>query len=199
MTIANKITVTRILLIPVFVTLAIYYGASVQSGTPNLSYRIAALATFALAALSDGLDGFIARHFNQATRLGRILDPIADKALMLSAILTLSFAHWPVSLPIWFAVLVIGRDTIILVGIAIIHHLNGKVHIAPHWTSKACTFFQLLCIVWIMLDFRATAPQPILLIGLAGVFTVVSGAVYVFEGIRQLKEQGHTQAEVEPE
>lgn len=197
MTVANKITVTRILLIPVFVTLAIYYGASVKAEAPNIAYRIAALAIFALAALSDGLDGFIARHYHQATRLGRILDPIADKALMLSAILTLSFAPWPVSLPIWFAVLVIGRDTIILVGIAIIHHLNGKVHMGPHWTSKACTFFQLLCIVWIMLDFRTAAPQPILLIGLASLFTVVSGVVYVLEGIRQLKEQGHTLAETE--
>ncbi len=195
MTLANKITVTRILLIPVFVTLAIYYGASVQSGEANLSYRIAALATFGLAALSDGLDGWIARRFKQGTRLGQILDPIADKALMLSAILTLSFAHWPVSLPIWFAVLVIGRDAIILVGIAIIHHLNGKVHIAPHWTSKACTFFQLLCIVWVMLDFRTSAPQPIPLIGLAALFTAISGAVYVLEGIRQLREQGHTLAE----
>ena len=92
MTTANKITITRILLSPVFVLLAVYYGESVRNGAPRESLRIAAILVFVAAALSDGIDGFIARRFNQRSRLGEVLDPIADKGLLVTAILTLTFS-----------------------------------------------------------------------------------------------------------
>ena len=82
MTTANKITVVRILMIPVFVTLAIYYGQSIQEGDPQDWQRFAAIAVFLLAAVSDGLDGYVARRYNQRSSLGMILDPIADKGLL---------------------------------------------------------------------------------------------------------------------
>ena len=94
MTTANKITVIRILMIPVFVTLAIYYGEGLQEGKPQDWQRFAAIAVFLAAALSDGLDGFVARHYNQRSSLGMILDPIADKGLLLSGIITLSISNW---------------------------------------------------------------------------------------------------------
>ena len=159
MTTPNKITITRICLIPVFVTLSFLYGAGIESGEANLTLRIAALIVFAIAALSDGLDGYLARRWHQTSRLGILLDPLADKALMLSAVLTLSFAHWPISLPIWFTILVFIREFIILNGIAILHRINHKVPIKPHWISKTCTFLQMFCIVWLMLDFRTDAPN----------------------------------------
>lgn len=190
MTTPNKITITRICLIPVFVTLSFLYGSSVESGEANLTLRIAALITFAVAALSDGLDGYLARRWHQTSRLGILLDPLADKALMLSAVLTLSFAHWPIILPIWFTILVFIREFIILNGIAILHRINHKVPIKPHWISKSCTFLQMFCIAWLMLDFRDDAPQPTILIGLAGLFTVLSGLHYILEGVRQIKEHG---------
>jgi Phosphatidylglycerophosphate synthase len=84
MTTANKITVVRILMIPVFVTLAIYYGESIQEGTPQDWMRFTAIAVFLIAAVSDGLDGFVARRYNQRSTLGAILDPIADKGLFLA-------------------------------------------------------------------------------------------------------------------
>src|SRR5205807_7406817 len=94
MTTANKITIVRILMIPVFVTMAIYYGQSIQRGAPLEWQRLTAIVIFLVAAASDGLDGYVARHYKQRSALGAILDPIADKGLLLSAIITLSISNW---------------------------------------------------------------------------------------------------------
>ena len=99
MTTANKITVTRILLIPVFVMMAIYYGRGLQKGHPRDWQRIVAIFLFLVAAASDGLDGYVARRYNQRSRLGVVLDPIADKGLLLAAIITLSFSNWTYEFP----------------------------------------------------------------------------------------------------
>jgi CDP-diacylglycerol--glycerol-3-phosphate 3-phosphatidyltransferase len=93
MTTANKITIARILMIPLFVMMAIYYGRGVQLGVPQEWQRWTAIAIFVIAAASDGVDGYIARRFNQKSQLGVILDPIADKGLLLAGILTLSFSN----------------------------------------------------------------------------------------------------------
>ncbi len=98
MTTANKITVVRILMIPIFVTLAIYYGQSIQEGSPQDWQRFAAIAVFLLAAVSDGLDGYVARRYNQRSSLGMILDPIADKGLLLSGRFSSLLHLEPVSL-----------------------------------------------------------------------------------------------------
>src|SRR5438309_8901562 len=94
MTTANKITIVRILMIPAFVTMAIYYGESIKRGEPLEWQRFTAILIFLVAAASDGLDGYIARRYNQKSALGVILDPIADKGLLLSAIITLSISNW---------------------------------------------------------------------------------------------------------
>src|SRR5256886_13487588 len=86
-------------MIPVFVALAIYYGESVRRGAPLEWQRFAAIIVFLLAAASDGLDGYVARRYNQRSRLGVILDPIADKGLLLSGIITLSITNWSQSDP----------------------------------------------------------------------------------------------------
>src|SRR4051812_630818 len=99
MTTANKITIVRILLIPAFVTMAIYYGQSVAAGQPLEWQRFAAIIIFLVAAASDGLDGYVARHFNQRSSLGVILDPIADKGLLLSGIIVLSVVNWNATNP----------------------------------------------------------------------------------------------------
>src|ERR1043166_5035993 len=108
MTTANKITVVRILMIPAFVTMAIYYGQSVQHGTPLEWERFTAIGIFLIASLSDGLDGYVARRYHQRSSLGVILDPIADKGLLLSGIITLSISNWSEvepeygRVPLWF-------------------------------------------------------------------------------------------------
>src|SRR5438874_3467025 len=133
MTTANKITVARILMIPAFVTMAIYYGQSIQRGAPLEWQRFTAIAIFLIAAVSDGLDGYVARRYNQRSALGVILDPIADKGLLLSGIITLSISNWSQvnpnygKFPAWFPVLVISRDAVILIGSALLHILNGRV------------------------------------------------------------------------
>jgi CDP-diacylglycerol--glycerol-3-phosphate 3-phosphatidyltransferase len=195
MTTANKITVVRILMIPAFVTMAIYYGESIKRGDPLEWQRYAAIIIFILAAVSDGVDGYVARRYNQRSTLGVYLDPIADKGLLLSGIITLSISNWSQSdpeygrFPAWFPVLVISRDVVILVGTMILYLLNGKVHVRPKWTGKVATVLQMIAIGWVMLQLRFI---PLLyVVVVAGVFTLISGIVYVTDGVRQLQAEGH--------
>ena len=200
MTTANKITVIRILMIPVFVTLAIYYGESIQEGKPQDWMRFTAVAVFLLAAVSDGLDGYVARRYNQRSSLGMILDPIADKGLLLSGIITLSISNWSQvdpnygRFPAWFPVLVITRDVVIVVGSAVLHILNGKVRVRPSWTGKVATVLQMAAIAWVMLQIHL---MPLLWVVIAaGLFTLVSGMIYVRDGVRQLSAEGHANAKL---
>jgi CDP-diacylglycerol--glycerol-3-phosphate 3-phosphatidyltransferase len=198
MTTANKITVIRILMIPVFVTLAIYYGESIQEGNPQDWMRFTAIAVFLLAAVSDGLDGYVARHYNQRSSLGAILDPLADKGLLLSGIITLSISNWSQvdpnygKFPAWFPVLVISRDAVILLGSGLLHILNGKMRVRTSWTGKVATVLQMAAIAWIMLQMRI--PRLIYVVWAAGFFTLVSGVIYVRDGVRQLSAGGHANA-----
>ncbi|PYJ95310.1 MAG: CDP-diacylglycerol--glycerol-3-phosphate 3-phosphatidyltransferase [Verrucomicrobia bacterium] len=195
MTTANKITVVRILMIPAFVAMAIYYGQSIQRGAPLEWMRFTAIAIFLIAAVSDGLDGYVARRYNQRSSLGVILDPIADKGLLLSGIITLSLSNWSEvdpdygRFPVWFPVLVISRDAILFVGAAVLYLLVGKVHVKPNWTGKVATVLQMIAIGWVMLQLQLL---PILYVVIvAGFFTLISGIVYVTDGIRQLQAAGH--------
>src|ERR1700693_4618074 len=155
MTTANKITVARILMIPVFVTMAIYYGQSIQRGEPLEWQRFTSIAIFLIAAVSDGLDGYIARRYKQRSALGAVLDPIADKGLLLSGIITLSISNWSEvdpdygRFPAWFPVLVITRDAVILVGTGIVHYFVGnKMCIKARWTGKEATVWHMCAIGW---------------------------------------------------
>ena len=196
MTTANKITLVRILMIPAFVLMAIYYGESIKRGEPLEWQRYLAIFIFLLAATSDGLDGYIARRYNQKSALGVILDPIADKGLLLSGVITLSISNWSDvdpqygQFPTWFPVLVISRDAVILIGSAVLHLLNGKVRVQPSWTGKVATFLQMSAIAWVML--QLTFIPLIYVVIAAGLFTLISGVIYVADGFRQLGAHGHT-------
>ena len=201
MTTANKITIVRILMIPAFVTMAIYYGQSVQRGEPLEWQRFTAIAIFLIAAISDGLDGYVARRYNQRSALGVILDPIADKGLLLSGIITLSISNWSETdptygrFPAWFPVLIITRDAVIVVGSVVLHLLNGKVQVRPSWTGKVATVLQMAAIAWVMLQLRFI-PLPYI-VAAAGFFTFVSGIIYVRDGVRQLQLEGHANAKID--
>jgi CDP-diacylglycerol--glycerol-3-phosphate 3-phosphatidyltransferase len=200
MTTANKITIVRILMIPAFVTMAIYYGESIQRGEPLEWQRFTAIAIFLLAAASDGVDGYVARRYNQRSTLGVILDPIADKGLLLSGIITLSICNWSQvdprygRFPAWFPVLVITRDIVIVVGSAVLHVLNGRVHVRPRWPGKVATVLQMAAIAWVMLQLQIL--PLIYVVAAAGLFTLISGIVYVVDGMRQLQAGGHANAKV---
>ena len=201
MTTANKITIARIALIPLFVLMAIYYGESVQRGAPEEWQRYTAIVIFLVAAASDGLDGYVARRYNQRSALGVILDPIADKGLLLSGIITLSISNWSEldpdygRFPVWFPVLVISRDAILFVGAAVLYLLIGKVHVKPNWTGKVATVLQMAAIAWVMLQLKF--PPLFYVVVAAGIFTLVSGLIYVMDGVRQLQAEGHANAKVD--
>ena len=182
---ANQITIVRLLLIPVFVVLGMYYGGSVQRHTPDEPLRWAAILVFVVAGASDGLDGYVARHYHQTSKLGAILDAIADKALLLAALVTLTFSDWGYRLPLWFPVLVVGRDLIVVAGSLALQYLNGVVHVRPRWTGKIATFFTICAIVWVMLQFHFI--DPLVPVAIAGVFTFLSWIGYMSDGIRQLR------------
>lgn len=186
---ANQITIFRILLIPVFVGLVIYYGDSVRAGKADESLRLWAAAVFGIAAVSDAIDGWIARNFNQRTRLGSILDPLADKLLLLSAIITLSFTSWRQHFPLWFPLLIIFKDLACIGAAFLIDHVAGYCRILPHWTGKATTFTQIIAILWVLLDL--TFIPLIWPVAVAGIFTFWSGMVYLVDGTRQIKAAGH--------
>ena len=203
MTTANKITIARILLIPLCVMMAIYYGRSVERDEPLEWQRWTAIAIFVIAAASDGIDGYIARRFNQKSQLGMVLDPLADKGLLLSGIITLSVSDWGYEIPVWFPVLVVARDVVILSGTLTLHYLNGSVRLKPSWTGKSATALQMVAIALCMLQWNwfqkslaiggwtLTVGVLDLSVWLAGFFTLVSGFGYVMGGIAQLHDKGH--------
>jgi CDP-diacylglycerol--glycerol-3-phosphate 3-phosphatidyltransferase len=181
MTTANKITILRILLVPFFIVQVLYY----VNGAGEW-HRHVALAAFALAAVSDGIDGFIARRFNQRSELGAILDPLADKLLLVSGIVLLSLNHegFLPQLPLSLSATVISRDVLLLLGLVVIHYVGGKVIVRPHLTGKVATVLQMTCVLWALLKLDT---GWLTVWALAGtLFTGISGVIYVIAGVRQL-------------
>jgi cardiolipin synthase (CMP-forming) len=185
MTTANKITILRILLIPFFVIEIIYY---VRTG--NEIHRLAGILLFGVTAASDGLDGYIARRYKQISELGRILDPLADKLLLLSGIVLLSFDNAPYfsQIPLWLTGTIIGRDLLLAIGSVVIRSVVGSITVRPRITGKIATVFQMLMIIWILLQWDVTKHGYLLQVWFigAGVCTGISGLLYVFDGMKQL-------------
>jgi cardiolipin synthase (CMP-forming) len=177
-TVPNLLTVFRMVLIPVFVSLLFYQRF------------ILALIVFVSAGITDGLDGLLARRFNQKSQLGTILDPIADKLMLVTAFVVLSMravfpqplpSHLPV--PFWVTVAVISRDVFILVGAAAINVVTGFRGFRPSVLGKVNTVVQIVAIATII--FAASVPYgtgyylPTLYTTVFA-FAVLSGAHYVF-------------------
>ncbi len=181
MTTANRITIFRILLIPFFVVEILYY---VRNG--HELHRILGISAFAVAAICDGVDGYIARHFNQRSELGAILDPLADKLLLVSGIVLLSFDNTPYlsTVPLWLTGTIIGRDILLLAGMIVIQWTVGKVKVRPRVLGKIATVLQMAVVIWVLLKW----PERWLLALTAGaaVCTGISGLLYVWDGTRQM-------------
>lgn len=168
----NIITVIRILIVPLFVIFL----------QKNLFFL--SLIVFTIAAISDGLDGLLARYLNQRTSLGAYLDPIADKMLMASAFVTLTILK---IFPFWLSVIVISRDILIMTGIIIYTVADIKVEIKPSLLSKWTTFFQLLT-VFIVLLYQVIPPEipetfSSFLFGFTSTITILSGLHYLYKGM----------------
>jgi CDP-diacylglycerol--glycerol-3-phosphate 3-phosphatidyltransferase len=181
MTTANKITILRILLIPFFVVEVLYY---VRAGYEL--HRVLALVSFAVAAICDGVDGYIARRFNQRSELGAILDPLADKLLLVSGIILLSFDHTPHlwTVPLWLTGTILGRDILLVIGLVVIKMMVDRVLIRPRMIGKVATVLQMIVVLWVLLKWSETWLGPITLA--AALCTGLSGLIYVYDGAKQL-------------
>ncbi len=181
MTTANKVTILRILLIPFFVGAVLYYVRTGEEG-----YRIAGLLCFAVASICDGVDGYIARHYNQISELGTLLDPLADKLLLVSGVIVLSFDNSPYleRMPLWLTVTVIGRDLVVLTGLVVIQLIVGKVKVRPRMAGKVSTVLQMASVLWILLKWYDVVLTYVT--WGAAICTAVSGVWYVFDGMKQL-------------
>jgi CDP-diacylglycerol--glycerol-3-phosphate 3-phosphatidyltransferase len=188
-TTANKITILRILLIPFFVVEVLYYVS-----TGNEAHRLAALLCFAIAAILDGVDGYIARRYQQWSELGTILDPLADKLLLVSGIVLLTFNEEPFlpRLPLWFGGTIVGRDLILLLGLIVVYITVGKVKIRPRITGKISTVLQMTTVLWALLKLDA-GWLYVWSLG-AALFTGVSAAFYVWDGVTQLSTSPQSSA-----
>ncbi|MEV4622877.1 CDP-diacylglycerol--glycerol-3-phosphate 3-phosphatidyltransferase [Asanoa sp. NPDC049573] len=170
---ANALTALRLLLVPVFVALV------VASQLEHAGWRIAATLTFAVASATDLVDGWIARRYGLVTSLGKVADPIADKALTGSALVLLS---WFDALPWWVTVLILAREW----GVTLLRFWVIRYGvIAASRGGKLKTALQILAIAWYLWPVP-DAVQPVgpWIMGAAVVVTVVTGLDYVFQAIR---------------
>lgn len=172
--IPNVLTVFRILITPLFVIL-------LMRGEHGY-----ALLVFALAGVSDGLDGLIARLYNQRSDLGALLDPIADKLLLTAAYISLGVMR---DIPGWLMVVVISRDVLIVTGIAVLTFAEIHVEIRPTLISKWTTVSQILTVVVTLLaaHFPQVSPVQQALCLAAGAMTVASGLHYTYIGLTILQ------------
>jgi cardiolipin synthase (CMP-forming) len=185
-TLPNALTVFRMVLIPIFVSLLFYQRF------------VLALVVFVLAGLTDGLDGVLARRFDQQSQLGTILDPIADKLMLVTAFVVLSMhgvfplpvpKHLPV--PFWVSVTVISRDVFIIVGAAAINIMTGFRGFRPSRLGKTSTTVQIFAIGFII--FAARFPKgsgyylPTIYTTVAAL-AFLSGVHYVFFVSKLLNE-----------
>jgi cardiolipin synthase len=171
MNLPNYITLSRIILIPFFINVMIY------------GYYQWALAIFVAACVTDALDGLIARFTNSITELGALLDPIADKLLILSAFVTLVLFEM---LPVWLVIIVVSRDVILILGSLVIYFLGHELKARPSFIGKATTVLQLLVVTLslILKAFGQEITGTHVLHWTTAVFTMVSGIQYVVRGTR---------------
>ena len=170
--IPNLICIVRILLVPPVVVLMLWGDFAL------------ALLLFAIAGASDGLDGYLARRFDWRSRLGAILDPLADKLLMAASYITLG---WLALLPWWLVVLVLGRDVVIISGSVAFHRFVSDIELAPTRISKANTLFQILLVLLVMAMMGGLSLPPWLvsaMVALVTTTTLLSGGHYVWSWSR---------------
>jgi len=169
--IPNTLTVARIVIIPVFITSVIYrkYGH--------------ALALFVIAAVTDLLDGLLARMTDQKTALGTFLDPLADKFLLVSSFILFSVYGW---IPLWLTITVISRDLIVVIGWFLLYMITNNADVETVMAGKAAIALQLITLALVILDINMPdlVPDLGLLFMLTAAMTIISGLQYVYKGMK---------------
>lgn len=186
LTYANQLTILRMIFIPCFVLLIIY------------GHQRSAMLLFILAGFTDGLDGLLARKFQQRTVLGSFLDPMADKLLLTSAFVTLTVPSVPVAfhIPIWLTVTSISRDLLIALAALIIHLQTGHTEFPPSFLGKCTTAGQLIMVAAVMLANLTPAVTPALdpLVYATLLVTVASGLHYFYRSVMLIESYQRAEA-----
>ncbi|MFQ6082970.1 MAG: CDP-alcohol phosphatidyltransferase family protein [Candidatus Aminicenantia bacterium] len=171
-TLANQLTLLRMLLIPGFLLFIAYQKI-------NLAFYV-----FILAGITDALDGLVARIWRQRTTIGTFLDPMADKLLLVSSFIVLSIPSIsrPNFIPLWLTIIVISRDVLIVVSALIIHLATGKRNFNPSFFGKLSTIFQVITVFFVLLNnYLVRQPSYLKLIFLTTLFfTLFSGLHYMY-------------------
>ncbi len=174
LSIPNLITLARILLVPIVVW-------AISSGAMWIAFVL-----FLAAGVSDAVDGFLAKRFNMTTELGAYLDPLADKALIVSIYVTLGISN---VIPHWLVILVVSRDIMIVGGVMLSWLVGSPIMVKPLLVSKLNTVAQIAfaCVVLGSLGFGIEAQTlTLVLMGLVAALTLLSVAAYVAEWIRHM-------------
>lgn len=178
----NLITIGRILLVPLTVWLII-----------SEAYGLAFLS-FVVAGVSDGIDGYLARHWNLRTELGAYLDPLADKALLVSIYVTLGLLR---EIPAWLVITVVSRDVLIVGAFMLSWLMDKPVRVAPLMVSKINTAGQIILAVAVLGALALGRNFGVIITGgmmAVGLLTVISGGAYLLEWLRHMTH-GHDEAQ----
>lgn len=176
MNLANKLTLSRILLVPVYALVFLY-----------TDWKLAALILFIGAALTDFVDGYVARNYKMVTDLGKFMDPLADKLLTLTAFIL--FTHFGYLNPLW-VIIIIAREVIVSVFRAVA--ASKQVVIAASVYGKIKTVLQFSTIIMVHLYLILNRPFDLLywiLVGAMVIMTLISGVDYVYKNKKVLMEQ----------
>ena len=179
MNLPNRISIFRLLLVPAIVGSLLYY----HPGRDWL--RFVALGLFGVGMASDALDGYLARVHHQQTQLGTLLDPLADKCLILSTLISCSIIRGlpdGVRIPAWFNLIVISRDALLVSGAIMLFFIRGHWSVRPSRLGKVTTVLQMLVVPTVLLGL----PWKLPLLIAAAALTGLSAFSYVRAGIRAL-------------
>ncbi|MCX8083581.1 MAG: CDP-alcohol phosphatidyltransferase family protein [Calditerrivibrio sp.] len=167
-TIPNCLTISRIVLIP-------FFGYFIFEGEVKKASLL-----FVAMAISDFLDGFIARKFNQISRLGKFLDPLADKMVILTSIFVAGFFSVNYSIPFYFATIIFIKELYILVGIVVIYMFRGRFNMKTLFIGKITMFFEYLTVVLFFIAFYWSSVHSILIVFyfITGLLAILSMVLY---------------------
>ena len=183
MNLANRLTLSRILMTPLFIASLLYFS-------PERPYfHTLAVFIYLAACLTDALDGYLARKLKQETTLGRYIDPIADKLLLLSGYVSLSLmTNLPARMhvPAWLTLTVISRDVMILVGSMIIFIVTGSLKPTPLYVGKLTTVIQMAALLISLMGFPRVVCFPVYV--LTAGLTFISGVYYFRTGGQMFQE-----------
>ena len=174
MTLPNFITIARFVMVPLIIMVMIN------------GEMLMAFVLFVLAGISDGLDGFIARQFNQKSELGAWLDPVADKFLLVSVFIMLG---WLGGLPNWLVILAVSRDAMIIAAVVLSSLLDNPVEMRPLLVSKANTMMQIILLVIVLADLAGLARLDGIIgwmVYAVAALTIASASAYLVTWLRHM-------------